>query len=288
MAMKEKNEISRPKVGLALSGGSALGISHIGALRCLIDRNIPIDFISGTSAGSVVAAAYAFGVPFEKMIEISRRLSWSNVSKFGYSKLGLNSNEPVGDIIEEMIGNAKIEDALIPLAIVATDIDTGEKVVFRKGSVAQAVRASTCIPAFFVPVEIGKRRVVDGGLVENVPMSPLKEMGADLLIGVNLGHWRTFKKTHNVLDVITNSYSIMLRPQMAPSFFEGSIMIDPHLEKYRASDFEKADDLMKVGYEAANKMVARIEKQLQEKEPVVQKGFLQKLKDFFSREIAFR
>ena len=288
MDMKEKKEINRPKVGLALSGGSALGISHIGALRCLIDRNIPIDCISGTSAGSVVAAAYAFGVPFEKMIEISRRLSWSNVSKFGYSKLGLNSNEPVGDIIEEMIGNAKIEDALIPLAIVATDIDTGEKVVFRRGSVAQAVRASTCIPAFFVPVEIGKRRVVDGGLVENVPISPLKEMGAELLVGVNLGHWRTFKKTHNVLDVITNSYSIMLRPQMAPSFFEGSIMIDPHLEKYRASDFEKADDLMRIGYEAASKMVIVIEKQLQKKEPVIQKGFLQKLKDFFSREIAFR
>jgi len=280
--MKDGVEEKRPKIGLALSGGSALGISHIGAIKLLMEKKVPIDCVSGTSAGAVVAAALAFGVPLEKMIEISKRLSWSNVSCFGYSKLGLNSNEPVGEIIEEMIGQANIEDAPIPLAIIATDIDTGEKIVFRKGSVAEAVRASTCIPAFFVPVEIGKRKLVDGGLVENLPTSPLKEMGAEVIIGVNLGHWRTYKKTANVLDVITNSYGILLRPQMMPAAFDGDVLIEPHLENFHHSDFEKVDELMKAGYCAASEVVGDILASLykKEEEGTGKVGFFGKIKAF--------
>lgn len=284
--MKDATDKKRPKIGLALSGGSALGISHIGAIKLLMEKKVPIDCVSGTSAGAVVAAALAFGVPLEKMIEISKRLSWSNVSCFGYSKLGLNSNEPVGEIVEEMIGQANIEDAQIPLAIIATDIDTGEKIVFRKGSVAEAVRASTCIPAFFVPVEVGKRKLVDGGLVENLPTSPLKEMGADVIVGINLGHWRSYKKTANVLDVITNSYGILLRPQMMPAAFDGDVMIEPHLENFHSSDFEKVDELMKAGYYAASEVVGDILATLHEKEdPSGSVGIFQKIKAFFAKKL---
>lgn len=259
---KGKNKNNRPKVGLALSGGSALGICHIGAIKALMENEVSVDYISGTSAGAVVAAAYAFEVPLEKMIEISRRLSWSNVSRFGYSKLGLNSNEPVGEIVEEMIGKVNIEDARIPLAIVATDIDTGEKIVFRKGRVSDAVRASTCIPAFFVPVKVGRKKLVDGGLVENLPISPLKEMGAETIIGVNLGQFRTYKKTANVLDVIINSYGILLRPQNHSNGEKEGIFIEPHLEKFTPSDFEKVDELMSVGYKAAKEQILQIKNKL--------------------------
>lgn len=281
MIKNKKRE--KQKVGLALSGGSALGICHIGAIKALKENGIPVDCVSGTSAGAVVAAAFAFGVSLEKMIEISRRLSWSNVSRFGYSKLGLNSNEPVGDIVEEMIGKVKIEDAPIPLAIVATDIDTGKKVVFRKGSVAEAVRASTCIPGFFVPVQIGSKKMVDGGLVENLPVSPLKEMDADVLVGINLGHFRTYRKTENVLDVITNSYGILLKQQNQEFDCEEGVFIEPHLEKFTPSDFEKADALMKTGYDATSQAISQIKEKLgkRREQKEEKKGFLQKIWEFF-------
>lgn len=251
-----------PRVGLALSGGSALGIAHIGAIKALSEHKIPIDCVSGTSAGAIAAVGLAFGIPPRKMVELSKNLSWSNVSKFGYSRLGLNSNEPVSDIIREMVGRVRIEDARIPLAIIATNIDTGERVILRKGSVAEAIMASTCLPGFFVPVKIKGKKLVDGGLVENLPLSPLKRMGAQMRIGVDLGHWRRYKKTKSVVDVITNSYSILIKPQCFMTEHEAEILIEPHLEKFSSSDFDKVSELMEAGYRAMKLAMPEIKKQL--------------------------
>lgn len=251
-----------PKVGLALSGGSALGISHIGAIKALLEHKIPIDCVSGTSAGAIVAVGLAFGIPTKKMVELSRNLSWSNISKFGYSRFGLNSNEPVSEIIHEMIGRARIEDAQIPLAIIATNIDTGEKAVLKKGSVAEAIMASTCLPGLFVPVKIRGKKLVDGGLVENLPLSPLKKMGAEVRIGVNLGHWRTYKKTRSVIDVVTNSYGILIKPQSFMTQHQAEVLIEPHLEKFSPSDFDKIAELMEAGYRATKLAMPEIRKQL--------------------------
>lgn len=262
--MREKREngsgkiFRNPSVGLALSGGSAVGVAHIGAVRALREKGIGISHVSGTSAGSVVAACVAFGVSEERMIEVTKRLSWSNISDFGYSKLGLNSNRPVGKLVTELVGDVMIEDAPIPLAIIAADIDTGEKVVFRKGRLADAVRASTCIPGFFVPVDIDGRQYVDGGIVENVPLSPLRRMGADIRVGVDLGYWRTLRPTENILDVITNSYGILVRNQKDPSPSRDSIVVRPHLEKYSMSDFGKSDALIDIGYRAMRARIPEI------------------------------
>ncbi len=271
------------KIGLALSGGSALGIAHIGVVDALQKNNITIDCVSGTSAGSIVASGLAFGVSSDMMVKISRELSWANLSRFGYSKLGLNSNKPVGALVDEMIGRgAKIEDAKIPLAIIATDIDTGEKVVFRSGSVAEAVMASTCLPGFFVPVKIKNRRLVDGGLVENLPLSPLKEMGADVCIGVDLGFFRNLKKARNVVDVITNSYSILLKPQDDLLSGKTEFMIRPHLEEFHSSDFKKVNNLIDLGYQSALEIMPKIKKRLKIKIKNNQsKSFWKKVCDFF-------
>lgn len=259
MAYKKK---TYPKVGLALSGGSALGISHIGAIKALSEHKIPIDCVSGTSAGAIAAVGLAFGIPSKKMVELSKNLNWSSISKFGYSRLGLNSNEPVSEIIHEMIGRARIEDALIPLAIIATNIDTGEKVILKKGSVAEAIMASTCLPGLFVPVKIKGKNLVDGGLVENLPLSPLKKMGAEVRIGIDLGHWRTYKKTRSVIDVVTNSYGILIKPQCFMTQHHAEILIEPHLERFCPSDFDKVTELMEAGYRATKLAMPEIKKQL--------------------------
>lgn len=246
------------KVGLALSGGSAVGIAHVGAVRALREAGIDIECVVGTSAGSVVAACVAFGVPEEKMMEMSRKLSWSNVSEFGYSKLGLNSNRPVGDLVKKLVGHVRIEDARIPLAIVATDIDTGEKVVFRKGDLAEAVMASTCIPGYFVPVEIDGRRLVDGGIVENLPMATLRSMRPRVPVGVDLGYWRTLQSTKTILDVITNSYSILVGSQEDSSKGDRGIVVRPHLEGFSISDFRRMDELIDIGCRAMHERIPSI------------------------------
>jgi NTE family protein len=281
--MLKKKKQKCPKIGLAFSGGSALGIAHIGAIKALRENKIPIDCVSGTSAGAIVATALAFGVPLEKMIKLSCRLSWSNLSEFGYSKLGLNSNGPVGEIMIELVGDKKIEDALMPLAIIATNVDTGEKIIFRKGSVAEAVRASTCLPGFFIPTEIGGKKLVDGGLVENLPLSPLQKMGADVRIGIDLGHFRTLKKTRNILDVITNSYNILIKPQEKIPAEDVEVLIEPHLEKFHSTDFEKVDELMQAGYQATKLKIPQIKKYLGRKIKPEPKSFWQQLVDFFRK-----
>ncbi|HWQ60260.1 MAG TPA: patatin-like phospholipase family protein [Candidatus Fimivivens sp.] len=252
-----KKSIGGVRVGLALSGGSAVGIAHIGAVRALREAGVDIVAVSGTSAGSVVAACVAFDIPEERMIEVSRRLSWSNISDFGYSKLGLNSNRPVGALVEELIGDVRIEDAKIPLAIVAADIDTGEKVVFRKGKLTEAIRASTCIPGFFVPVEIDGRRLVDGGIVENLPLPSLSQSRVDVRIGIDLGYWSTIHTAKNVLDVVTNSYAILVRGQgdQKSGELSRSCIVRPHLEGFTISDFKRMDELIDVGYRAMRERI---------------------------------
>lgn len=259
-----QKSIGGVRVGLALSGGSAVGIAHVGAVRALREADVVIGSVAGTSAGAVVAACVAFEIPEERMIEVSRRLSWSNISDFGYSKLGLNSNKPVGKLIEELIGDVSIEDAPIPLAIVATDIDTGEKVVFRKGNLAEAVMASTCIPGFFVPVEIGGRRLVDGGIVENLPLPSLSQSRVDVRIGIDLGYWRTIHTAKNVLDVVTNSYAILVRNQESGSVSsrEDGIVVRPHLEGFTISDFKRMDELIDIGFRATRARIPAVRRRI--------------------------
>ncbi len=259
-----QKSIGGVRVGLALSGGSAVGIAHVGAVRALREADVVIGSVAGTSAGAVVAACVAFEIPEERMIEVSRRLSWSNISDFGYSKLGLNSNKPVGKLIEELIGDVSIEDAPIPLAIVATNIDTGEKVVFRKGNLAEAVMASTCIPGFFVPVEIGGRRLVDGGIVENLPLPSLSQSRVDVRIGIDLGYWRTIHTAKNVLDVVTNSYAILVRNQSggSPLASDEGIVIRPHLEGFTISDFKRMDELIDIGFRATRARIPAVRRRI--------------------------
>lgn len=279
MVSKRKN--NKKKIGLALSGGGALGIAHIGALKALQENKIRISYISGTSAGAVVAACWAFGISTSEMIEISKKLNWLKISKFGYSKLGLNSNKPVGKIIQDYIGDKNIEDAKIPLAIVATDIDSGKKMVFRSGNLAEAVMASACIPVFFAPVGIGKRKFIDGMLVENLPFSPLKKMGAQLEIGVDLAAKMAHEKTEHVLDVVNNAYGIFARQQRVVFKEKGRILIEPHLEKFTLFDFKNPEALIDAGFEATNLAISEIKRKSLNKRKRKADNSIEKIANFF-------
>lgn len=246
------------KVGIALGGGAVLGAVHVGVLKALEEKNVKINAICGTSAGAIVAALYAFGKTPAQIEKIVVEFEWKKLSSLTLSKYGVLSNDKIGEIIKLNIGDKKFKDANIPLGMIATDITTGEKVVLDKGSVADAVVASTCIPGIFIPVEIGGRFLVDGGIVENVPLSCLKNKDVDYLIGVDLVPERSYKKPENVIEVLYNSFNFLVRVNKKAQTKEADLTIKPDLTEYNAVDMSQIKELIDLGYEETKKIIKEL------------------------------
>ncbi len=237
------------KIGLALGGGAVLGAAHVGVLRSLEELDIPIHAIAGTSIGAFVAALYAFGKKWRDIKEIALDLDWLDVSKMSLSKFGLLSNEKICSRTKELLGDVRFKDAPIPLVMVSCDISRGEKVVFTEGDIATAVMASTCVPAVFVPVESDDKLLVDGGIIENVPISPLKEMNLDVIIGVDLNAQHTYKKPNNILDIVLNAIDITLLNATKLQTKEADILITPDLSEFNLIDTDQVNNLIAKGYQ---------------------------------------
>ncbi len=245
----------KKKTGLALGGGAVLGAVHVGVLKVLKEKNITIDCISGTSIGAFIAALYAFGVSADDIEEVSKDLRWLDISEISLSKYGLMDNEKFGELLIEQIGDKNIEDANIPLRIIATDIASGEKVILEKGNLADAVRASACLPGIFKPVEIDGRLLVDGGIVENVPVTPLVDMGADHIIGVMLTVSAAAKRPEHIIEVMLNTFEFMITNISKPYLKDANVLIKPDLSSFDKVDTDQISDLIKKGYEEAKKML---------------------------------
>ncbi|MGD2036153.1 MAG: patatin-like phospholipase family protein [Bacteroidales bacterium] len=244
-------------IGLALGGGAVLGAAHVGALRAINDLDIKINYIAGTSIGAFVAAFFAFGKNWKEIKEIASKLRWIDITGISLSRYGLLSNENLGKTIVEHIGDKNIEDAGIPLAMIATDVTSGEKVILDKGSVADAVMASTCIPGIFNPIEINGKMLVDGGIVENVPINTTKEMGADFVIGVDLNSKHKYDKPDNILDVIMNSFHFLMQLADKLQTEDADLLIKPDLDKFNRSDMNQIDELIVKGYNDSKKVLKK-------------------------------
>ena len=241
------------KLGLALGGGATLGAAHIGVLKALEEMSIDLHCVSGTSIGAYIGALYAFGVSPADIEKEIRGLNWLDVSGLSLQKIkfGLLTNDKLGKSLENRLGSAQIADSKLPLAIVATDIASGKKVVLTEGAVSQAVMASTAVPGIFAPVEIDDQILVDGGLVENVPISPLQELGADLTIGVDLGAHQSFRKPDDIIDVLVNSIDIAIDNATRLQTSKADIVISPELGAYSRTDSTQISELIDEGYKAA-------------------------------------
>ncbi len=182
------------KIGLALSAGSARGLSHIGVLKVLEKNNIELHCITGTSMGALIGALYAAGYNAKAIEDVALKIKWNGLLDFTFPKLGLIAGSRVEDMIRKLLNNVKFEDLKIPLKIIGTDINTREEIIFEKGDVAEAVRASISLPFFFKPVFIRNHMVVDGGLVNPVPIDHLKEMGANFIIATDITTNHTRKR----------------------------------------------------------------------------------------------
>jgi len=240
------------KLGIALGGGAALGAAHVGVLKALFEEEVKPEFISGTSIGAFVAAHVAFGTSIDDLEEIATHLDWLDITGLKLSKLGILSNERLGQSVLDQLGKVNIEDAEIPLSMIATDISTGEKVVLNEGPLYKAVMASTCLPGVFTPVEWEDMLLVDGVLCENVPVSPLRQMGAKDIIAVDLTTNREYKRPEDVVDVLVNTFDIGLNNMIKQQISDDNIfMIQPKLSAYNKADTSQTSKLIEEGYEAA-------------------------------------
>jgi len=184
--VSSEQDRTRRKVGLALSGGAARGFAHLGVLQVLEREGVPIDCIAGTSAGSVVGVAYAAGVRGERLMELARQVRWRRVARPVWPRYGLVSFAGLEALLIQSIGDRTFADLELPYACVAADLATGDPVVLREGRVAPAVRASCSVAGFVSPVEVGGRWLTDGGAINNLPISVVRSLGAEVVIAVDL------------------------------------------------------------------------------------------------------
>src|SRR6185503_2180505 len=253
---------SQPTIGLALSGGAARGIAHVGVVRALVENKIPIDYIAGTSAGSIVGGAYAGGMPVEEIAEFGRSLRWRDIGRMTMSRLGVQSNERLEEYLRSRLPVTRFEDLQLPFAAVATDLKTGGAVVLRdQGDVPFAIRASCAIPGWYVPVADDEgRQLVDGGLVAVVPTTMARSLGADIVIAVDVNsEGATFiGPTSSVIGVLLQSLLVVQKTASHNQREMADLVINPKVGHIRWDEMGRADELMAAGYEAALKKIPDI------------------------------
>src|SRR5213596_3441661 len=255
---------SRAGVGLALGGGFARGFAHLGVLQTFEQHHIPISHIAGTSVGSILGAAYASGAPLSRIIETCRTLRFRDIARWRVSRLGLASNQRLGGLIERVFESRQFEDLRIPLAVVATDLTSGEPVVFTQGSLVDAIRASCAFPGLFEPVEIGTRCLADGGLVAPVPTRAARDLGADFVLGVSVGIQDGHRGAPtNVFQVMTRAVSAAQKHQLEIWERHADLVLRPDVQSIAWDQFERADEAIEAGASAARLALPRIEKYLE-------------------------
>lgn len=247
--------MTRPTIGLALSGGAARGFAHLGVLKVLKEHDIPVDFVAGTSAGSVAGLSYASGMSFESMATLGKEIGWYAISKLSFSAKGLLSNEPLAKIVREKIPFSRFEDLMIPFAAVATNLETGHAKVFRdEGDAAFAVRASCAIPGVFAPV-VDERghKFVDGGVVAPIPTAAVAGLGAEKIIAVdvmspNADFWGS---PNTLLGVFFQSAMMLLRTAASHQHYQADVVIVPEVAHLRPDEIGKMDEFVELGEKAA-------------------------------------
>jgi NTE family protein len=255
VSKSEQENNSRPTVALALSGGAARGLAHVGVLKALIDHNIPIDFIVGTSAGAVVAGAYASGLTIKEIEELGQNIRWRDMGRMTISRLGIQTNARIEEFIKAKFPITRFEDLVIPLAVIATDLHSGTAVVMKdSGDIGFAIRASCAIPGWYVPVmdEQG-RLLVDGGLVANVPSSIARSFGPDVVIAVdvNTEGAKFWGPPQSAIGVLLQSMMVLQRLTSGYQCKDADIIIGPKVGHIRWDEMHRAKELIAAGEQAA-------------------------------------
>src|ERR1044072_9600908 len=227
----------RPRIGLALSGGAARGIAHVGVLRAFEKNKIPPHSIAGASAGALIGGAYASGLSIGELESLARNFRWRYTSRLSFSRLGLQSNAPMEKFLRQQLPVTRFEDLKIPFAAIVMDLQKGTPVVFRdEGDLPFAIRASACIPAIYTPIrEPSGRWLVDGGLVANLPISFARDLGGDVVIAVdvNLDGVQFFEEPRTALGVLAHVFVAVERIVSNQERADADVLITPKVGHIR-------------------------------------------------------
>jgi NTE family protein len=253
-----------PAIGVALGGGFARGMAHIGVLKVLEEEGIPIRVVTGTSVGALIGAAYCSGLSIEELEKVAHSCRFTTFARWTVSRYGFASNDRMESFLNRTLKVKTFEELRIPLGITATDFNSGEGVVFHSGSIIDPVRASCAYPGMFLPVEIRGRFLIDGMLSQPVPTQPLLEMGADRVLAVHLkGTWNKDGAPRHLFDVIGQSFAIA-QDQMS-HLWRGAadVLVEPDVAGFAYDDFKRAGELINAGEVAMRKALPEVRKWLE-------------------------
>ena len=263
MPGEQVDGVTTPRVGIALSGGTAKSVTHVGVMKALTEAGIPIHCVAGTSGGSIVGSMFSSGMPLSTMESVATTMSWRKLVSIRLTRLGFISSERIADFIRETLGDLTFEDLNLPTAIVATDLVTGDKKVFRSGPVPLAVRASCSIPQIYLPVEIDGQYYVDGGLSEYLPVETTLALGADFVIASHLAPIDpSYRRPQNIMQLVVQITGLIARKNFPISERLASFVIHPNVDAYSSFDFDHSEEMIEIGYDTARRALPALRERL--------------------------
>ena len=258
----------RLKLGLALGGGFARGLVHIGVLKALEEASIPVDFVAGTSVGSIIGACYCAGMNAVELEEIARAARFKDFARWTLSRYGFCSNDRITQFCGRVLRVTAFEDLKIPLAVTATDFHTGEAVVFTKGPLVAPIRASCAYPGMFHPVIIDGRSYIDGMLAYAVPTTPLRALGAERVLGIYLSaHWAHNREPRHMFEVIGQCFSIAQERMCELWKKDADLVVEPNVTGFSYDCFDRAKDLIAMGEASVRAVVPQLRAMLNLPDP---------------------
>lgn len=250
---------------LALSGGAARGIAHAGVLKALEEEGLRPDLIVGTSAGSLAGVFLAAGVSAARTIMWAEALRWSSLARPVISRLGLLTNDRLGDLLDRALPVRTFEELAIPFACMATDLKTSESVVLNSGELLPALRASCAIPGLFAPVELDGQLLIDGGVTANVPTLAARQLGGDLVVGVNVnGPYQRTEPPRHMLSIIVQTFFMLSRASEQASCASADLLIAPDVGSIGYDQLNRAPELIAAGEAAMREAIPTLRRLLLE------------------------
>ncbi len=277
MWRKSDSKVRRPRLGLALSGGAARGLAHVGVLKVFAEHGVRVDCVAGTSAGALVGGALASGMPIEEIEKIGRSLRWRDLGRMTVSRLGVQSNAVMEQYVRARFPVSRFEELPTPFAAVATDLQTGAAVVMRdEGDIGFAIRASCAVPGWYVPVTNERgRQLVDGGLVANLPVSVVRALGAEVVVAVDVNSEgaKFLGPPTSVIGVLLQSMLVVQRTAVQHQRQLADIVLSPPVGHLRWDEMSRAAEFIEAGVDAARAAMPAIE-ELLEPHPEESPGWL--------------
>lgn len=267
---------NRPKIALVLGGGAARGFAHIGVIRTLEQEQIPIDMVIGTSVGSLIGALYAYEKNSFELEWTAFTLQKEDIFDYGIftavTGMGFVKGDKLENFIKSKIKVKNIEQLKLPYAAVTVDLNRGERIIIDSGSIAKAVHASSAIPGVFEPVNYMNRTLVDGGVIENIPISVARLKGADFVIAVDISENVSNFEINNMIEVINQSVNIIFEQNVKNIRDKADVLISPAIGDVKMLDFNQKKRCMEAGISAAKNSIPLIKQKIEEWEDARAQG----------------